>query len=98
MELLIDPRKVAWIQCTILAFLTFAHIVSEIFILYFGRKWVFGLVPMFNLGYESNIPTFFSTLQLVLSATLLLIISFSQKEEKIEYYSHWLCLSFIFTS
>ncbi len=61
-----------------------------------GHDVVFGLVAQFDFDKETNIPTYFSSFILLISAALLGIIALFKKKEHDSYASHWLILSMIF--
>ena len=54
-------------------FLVAAHGVAMLFRHALGRDMVFGLVPLFDFYEEHNVPTYFSSLNLLLTAGLLLL-------------------------
>lgn len=60
-------RRIFLIACAILA----AHCLAMVSKYGFGRDYVFGIVPMFDFYEEGNIPTYFSTINLLLTAGLL---------------------------
>jgi len=62
----------------------------------FGHDYLKGLGPMFNLNGESNIPTFFSALQLFFAAILLGVCAARHKSIQGKYFKHWAGLSVIF--
>lgn len=61
-----------------------------------GHDFVYGLVPLFDLDKESNIPTYFSSILLLMTAGLLFVISAAKKTIKDIYAGHWRYLSYIF--
>ncbi|WP_293652606.1 hypothetical protein [Thiolapillus sp.] len=75
MEIKIVPLRVLKVLLFIVLTLLAANVAGIIAIYYFGHEYVFGLVPLFNLDMESNIPTLYSSAQLLLSALLLFFIS-----------------------
>jgi hypothetical protein len=73
--------------------------------IHIGIVWAqfYGDVPikssianMFNLDMESNLPTFFSSAILMLSALLFYLLSKTSSEIEMEHRSYWLGLSFVF--
>jgi hypothetical protein len=62
----------------------------------FEHDHVFGFVPKFDLDGENNIPAYFSSFILLISAVLLGIIAEWHKRKHDLYYVHWLTLSVIF--
>jgi len=61
-----------------------------------GHDSLYGLVRMFFLDKENNIPTYFSTGILLLSACLLSVIAVLKKREKDSFAGHWIALAIIF--
>jgi hypothetical protein len=57
---------------------------------------VYGLVPLFNVDGEGNVPAFFSALLLLFAATLLGIIAILKRAAHASYASHWAILASIF--
>jgi hypothetical protein len=96
MEIIFKPRKTAGILSIIVFLLTLAHIAGQFSTYYLGYDNIFGLIPMFNLNSEENIPAFFSTLLLLFSSILLAIIAYAVKKSGTAYFYHWLGLSLIF--
>jgi len=96
MEIILKPRKTAGILSIIVFLLTSAHIAGQFSTYYLGYDNIFGLIPMFNLNSEENIPALFSTLMLLFSSILLAVIAYAVKKSGVAYFYHWLGLSLIF--
>ena len=96
MEITLKPKKMTGILSIIVFLLTLTHIAGQISTYYLGYDNIFGLIPMFNLNSEENIPAFFSTLILLFCSILLAIIAFAVKKSSAHYFYHWLGLSLIF--
>lgn len=62
----------------------------------FGYDYLKGIVPLFNLEGEQNVPTLFSSLQLIAAAALLGICAARTKLSQGVYFKHWVGLSLIF--
>ncbi|WP_306391401.1 hypothetical protein [Telluria beijingensis] len=60
-------------------FLVLAHCLAMVSRFYLDRDIVFGIVPMFDFYEETNVPTYFSSLNLLLTAAMLLAISRLEK-------------------
>lgn len=58
-----------------------------------GHDSIYGLVPLFYVDAERNIPTFFSTFLLLFSALLLTVIAMLQRNQKATYVLHWATLA-----
>lgn len=61
-----------------------------------GRPSIAGLVPLFDIEREGNIPTFFSTSLLLFAASLLFAIAFFEKNRSSFQSSYWAILAFVF--
>ena len=57
---------------------------------------IFGLVALFYVDAEQNIPTFFSTFLLLFAALLLAVITVLKRNQMASHVSHWAILSFGF--
>ena len=91
----ICPRSLFIKLLYCIGFLVFANILGMISKLAFGHPNCYGLIPMFDFDAEMNLPTFYSSVTLILSSTLLAIIAFCHKKEGNPYWL-WGILSFIF--
>ncbi len=63
-----------------------------------GYNYVYGLIPLFNIDTEQNIPTFFSSSLLLFATILLGVIAVLKKNQMDSYASYWTVLSFGFLS
>lgn len=61
------------------AFLILAHCLAMVSRFFFERDMVFGIVPMFDFYEENNVPTYFSSFNLLLTSGMLLTISRLEK-------------------
>jgi hypothetical protein len=62
----------------------------------YGLDSQLGLVRLFNLEGENNLPAWYSSFALLLSSVLLGIIGLHRKREKNAYRWHWLALALVF--
>lgn len=69
---------------------------SEVALHGFGIKWFFGLVPMSNLSYEGNLPTWYASMLLFTCAALLCLIGCIGVRASRPYRWHWLILAVAF--
>lgn len=79
-----------------IAFLAVAHLVMQSVRHHAGLNEVYGLVRLFDMGVEANLPTFFSTFQLLLASLLLTVIGVVRRREGDARASQWLLLGLIF--
>lgn len=65
-----------------------------------SRAWampnLLGLVPLFHLDRENNLPTFFSSLQLLTAAALMGLIAAHRFAQRQRFARHWLVLAVLF--
>ena len=61
----------------------------------FGHVSAYGLIRLFDLDAEENVPTFFSALLLLLAALLLALITVLKRASSDTYSRHWATLSLI---
>jgi hypothetical protein len=65
-----------------------------------GHDTVKGFVPLFYVDYESNVPTWYSSVAILMAAGLLAVIAFGRQAQRASYRHHWtaLCITFLFLS
>lgn len=93
----IHPRNLCLSLLAVAILLAAAHLGAMISRYILGDDFVFGLVDMFDLNLENNIPTVFSTFILMASAILLTVIA--SRAETIKHnagYWKWLAIIFMF--
>jgi hypothetical protein len=76
--------------------LTLAGMAGQFSKYFLGRDKLYGLVPLFDLNAEANVPAWYSSMTLLISSFLLAVIAYHKKEEDDRYFRHWLGLSLIF--
>ena len=96
MELRVDARKLALSLMVFAILLVVAHITGAILSYVFHHEQVFGLIDTFDMNVENNVPTFFSTFNLVACATLLSIIAIQSSIARNARYWKWLAIIFLF--
>lgn len=92
----IRPIRIICFLGSIIILLILASMATSVFILKLDHNFVHGFVPKFNLDMEANVPTYFSSILLLISSALLGIIANIKKKERDLYSLHWLILSVIF--
>ena len=95
MQIVLVPKKVFQYLLIIVLTLLLLNVLGIVSKYYFGYGTVKGLVPMFNFNTEKNVPTFYSTIALFISAVLLWLIAISHKRRGNSYLL-WGGLAFIF--
>lgn len=92
----LNPSSIARILGAVAFFLVFASTAGQLTVYLSGHEHVYGLVRLFNVGTELNLPAFFSTFILVFAALLLAIITVLEKKRMAAHVSHWAVLAFGF--
>ena len=95
MEYTMDPKRIFKQLFIITLFLLFAHVLGVISTYYFNHDQVFGLVPLFNLNHEANIPTFYQCFALLACSVFLAVIA-NFHHQNGESYFYWGSLAVIF--
>lgn len=96
MDIYLEPKRVTKFLVFLVLCLTVAHVAGKISALYFGRDYVFGLVPLFDFYKEKNFPTMYSTQALLIAAALLAVVAYVKKQRQEPFYLYWAVLSLIF--
>lgn len=82
MKTVISANKVFKLLLFIIFLLTCAHIAVQVLRFTTGHDVMFGLIPMFDMNRESNIPTLYSGQALFLASLLLYFTARVCKEKK----------------
>ena len=61
-----------------------------------GHNMIYGLIPQFSFDMENNIPTYFSSVNLLICAALIFFIYRFYKDRNIPESRYWFFLSFLF--
>ena len=95
-----SPRSVAHFLGTIIICLLCAHAAGLVLRLGFGHDVVHGLVPLFDVDVEGNVPTFFSVCLGLCSAALFALIALDAKNrgDRDAFYWTVLAVGFLFLS
>ncbi len=96
MEIKITPKGIKKFFIGAIGILVTAHLMGLCSTFLFNHNYVFGLVPMFDLDEEQNIPTWYSSVSLLLSSLLLGMIAYKTDRQKKSYYYNWAILAGIF--
>jgi hypothetical protein len=95
MDMETSPRRILVVLLSIISLLVLANIVGIVSTFAFGQDSAFGLFHLFDLNNERNIPTLFSSLQLVVAALLLFLFGSKHRTSGNSYIA-WLLLAMIF--
>lgn len=93
----LNARAVAPILGAVACVLVLASIAGQVVKYGSGHNNVKGLVPLFDVDQERNIPTFFSALLMLFAALLLAIIGVCGGRQRAPHVSKWAILSLGFT-
>jgi hypothetical protein len=93
----ISPAHVARLLAGIVCFLGLMHIAGKISTLAFDHSYWHGLIPLFDLDEEFNVPSIYSGLALAFSAILLALIGSAEaKLGRLGYLAFWALLALVF--
>lgn len=90
------PKRVATLLLVVVLCLALASFAGQISKYFLGHDTVLGLVWVFNMESEYNIPTWFSSSMLLVCGLLLGMVAFTKRVEGASYAAHWSGLSIIF--
>ncbi len=96
MTFIYKPKNVAICLGTIIIILFLAHTLGLISTFWLGNDHVFGLVPLFDLDQEHNIPTIYSSVSILLCTGLLSVIGIARKRKGERDYIYWIVLAVVF--
>ncbi len=94
--LTLQPRQVARILGLTAAILILASIAGQVFRLVTGHDHARGIIPLFYVDREFNIPSYFSAALLMMAAWLLGVIAVAKRQTGGRYAERWLMLAFTF--
>ena len=92
------PSRIARLLGVVALVLVLAGILSHLIVYFTGHNYVFGMLRLFNLNEEQNIPTFFSTVLLLFATLLLAVIAAIRKNQSAADLFYWsvLALGFLY--
>ena len=94
----LKPSETARILIGVICFLGAAHVAVSLIQHVAGYPTVYGLVPLFDLNGEQNVPTYFNASLNLFSSLLLAVITVLKKQVRDPYTRQWavLCGGFLF--
>ena len=95
-ELTISSAIVGRVQAAAILFLTVMHVLVQVAYFGFGRDHLQGLTPLFDLNQENNVPTWYSGMVLLTTASALGIVAAAKHRARAPFARHWTSLAFIF--
>lgn len=96
MDIALSPRRILRVLLVIVLTLTLVNAGLLIARYGFGHGNLFGLVRLFDVNLESNVPAYYSALQLGLAALVLYAIGRGKRAAGDRFGTHWLVLSAVF--
>ena len=93
MEVVLCPRQITRILLCVVALLVGAGVFVQVEKYAFDHDYQWGLLRLFDLDGESNVPAWYSSVALFLCAPLLLLVS---AEKGAPYVRHWQILAVVF--
>jgi hypothetical protein len=82
-------RTVAWTLSLCIAFLHSVNLARVLIHSQTGHGNVWGLMPLFNVDLEGNIPTFYSVITLLVAGGLAAIVAILEREKSRPFWKHW---------
>jgi hypothetical protein len=92
----IRTRDFAVIQFSAVTVLVLLSLAAYLFKHYTGHGQVLGLIPFLDVSEEQSLPTWFSSLNLLLSALLLTVLYAIARRTGFEKHRYWLYLALVF--
>ena len=94
--LIVLQKKVSLGLLAIACLLILGHIAGLVSGFGFGHFRLFGLVRLFDLNEEGNVPTYFSSMLHFIAGLLLFLIAFSYKKQGDRQWTKWFILGLFF--
>lgn len=95
MTIRIKPRTTAVFLGAIVGLLLLADLVTVVSKHYWGHDYVRGLIPLFDMDKEQNIPTYFTVAEILLCACLAYVVAVAEKNRRRRDHLYWMGLCFI---
>jgi hypothetical protein len=92
----VSPRRIVTVLAAAVIFLVIASSAGQFSTYVLGHGYVFGLVNLFSLDREGNVPTWFSASLLLACAFLLSIITLVRRMDSDRWWRYWCGLAVIF--
>ena len=95
MRIELDPRIIARLLAAAIVLLVIASMIGQISTYYFGHGRLLGLVRLFALDEEGNVPTWYSSVTLLCCSALLGLIAAAHGRDD-RWWRHWAGLALVF--
>lgn len=96
LHIVLQRRRTVGLLVGVVAGLTLLSLAGQIARFYLGMPTVFGLVRLFYVDLENNLPTWYQTMALAFAALLLGWLALSARQTRAPFAGHWLALSLLF--
>lgn len=96
MDLTITPKRLSLAFGSIVAALVIAHVAIQTLRFVTGDDFLFGLVPLFDVGSDRNLPTFYSSVAILFCAILLTLIARASGRDRDPNVGYWYGLVVVF--
>ena len=96
MDIRLTPKQIAWFFAGVTGCLLLVHVGFQTLRFVTGDRFLLGLGPLFNLGAERSLPTYYSVFALLFAALLLAAITVATRAAGQGWTRHWAGLSAIF--
>ena len=94
-EVVLNGKRIIRILVAITAGLLVLDLTVKLIREFLGYDSMFGMVPLFDFYEEANIPTWYSSILLLVSSFLLFLIFLHSRKGGMKYTWHWLGLALI---
>ena len=94
--LTISPAVVLRSLCIVIGFLVLMHGIVQVATFRFGHDHMMGVVPLFDLNREGNLPTWYSGAVLLITGVMLGVIALGKRRARAPFAGHWALLAVIF--
>jgi len=96
MDIKLSPKSIALFFLGIVLFLLIAHLSIHAVRFITDVSFLSGPVQLFNLGSDTNVPTFYSSVAILVCASLLTLVGIAGREDRRIHASYWFGLALIF--
>lgn len=95
-RLRIDIASFMRVLCVWVGFLVAASSFGQVSTYVLGHTHLFGMVNLFSLDREANVPSWYSSISLLLCGILLAVIAYAARAQGDRWWRHWTGLAAIF--
>jgi len=96
LHVVLQRRRTLGLLVGVVVGLTLLSLAGQIARFHLGTPTVFGLVRLFYVDLENNLPTWYQTMALAFSAVLLAWLALAARQMRAPFAGHWLALSLLF--